>query len=242
MLSVICPYNDRSILEKELQASLKTQRGVEYETILIDAKQYGFCSAAETLNYAGSKAKGDYLVFLHQDIFFENPNVLKQINDFCKKNEFGIAGIAGCVLENKKVITISNICHGKEHTRVSKDKIDTPQEVRSVDECLFVIPKKIFEKIKFSNIGKTWHLYGTDYALQCRKNGYKALVFPIGDIWHLSDGYSLNINYFDSIQKLAKLYQDQKVIVTIFGVWPTNLLILKIKSFYRKIRLILKGN
>ena len=242
MLSIICPYNNKGILESLLQKSLKNQKDVKYETILIEAKQHGFGSAAETLNYAGSKATGDYLIFVHQDIVFENAFVLKQINDFSENNEFGIAGVAGCIVNGKRVLTISNICHGLKHEKASNHKINVPKAVISLDECLLIVPRKVFNKIKFSDIGKTWHLYGTDYSIQCKNEGYKVLVFPITNIWHASNGISLNANYFDSIQKLAKMYSEQKSIITIFGIWPTNLAVLKVKCWYRKVRLMLRGN
>ena len=92
-----------------------------------------------------------------------------------------------------------------------------PVEVDSLDECMLIIPKTIFNKYKFSDIGKTWHLYGTDYALKMLIHHHAVFVFPIA-IWHLSNGASLNGNYFDAMMKLAKKYENNfSEITTIYG-------------------------
>ena len=52
MLSIICVYNNRDILEKYLLNSLKVQ-SIEYELILIDNTSGKFNSAAKALNYGG---------------------------------------------------------------------------------------------------------------------------------------------------------------------------------------------
>ena len=68
-LSVICVYNNKQILESFLLESLKKQN-INYELILINNVNNEFTSAAKALNYAATKATGDYLLFVHQDIFF----------------------------------------------------------------------------------------------------------------------------------------------------------------------------
>ena len=106
---------------------------------------------------------------------------------------------------------------------------------------MLIIPKIIFDKYKFSDIGKTWHLYGTDYALKMLIHHHAVLVFPIA-IWHLSNGASLNGNYFDAMIKLAKIYRnDVSEIVTIYGIWATKMIKLYCKCLYRKIRLRIRG-
>lgn len=242
MISIVCAYNNEEILNKALKKTLEQQVGIEYELLAIDSKIYDFKSAAETLNYAGDKANGEYIIFAHQDIVFENKNDLINLYNLCRKNKFGIAGVAGCVYENGTFYTISNIHHGKEHKLATTKALGTqPKEVDSLDECLIIVPKNIFQKYKFSNLGKTWHLYGTDYSLKMKVNGYKVLVLPI-DLWHLSEGASLNPNYFDAIKKLAKQYKDKTgYIYTIFGYWPTSTLKLWGKCLYRKIRLKIRG-
>lgn len=69
----------------------------------------------------------------------------------------------------------------------------------------------------------------------------KILVVPVY-LWHKSSGASLNLNYFDAIKALAKEYKNKtKIIVTLFGGWPTNCILINLKCFYRKIRFKVKG-
>lgn len=241
MLSILCAYNDEEILKNVLEYSLQLQENANYEFIPINAENHNFSSAAETLNYVAKKAKGEYLLFIHQDVLLEDKCFLEKVENWCERSSFGIAGVAGCINKDGKSVTVSNIYHGKDHKKVCTDKIDMPIPVESLDECLLIIPQNIFGKFTFSDLGRTWHLYGTDYCLKMKLNGYSSVVLPLS-VWHFSNGASLNVNYFESINKLALMYKKNvKKITTIFGVWPTNTILLYIKCTFRKMRLLIKG-
>lgn len=242
MVSIVCAYNNEKILESALKKSLEKQRDVDYEFFPVNTKELEFSSASETLNYAGRRVNGEYIFFVHQDVIFENELDLKYLYNLCCTNQFGIAGVAGCVNQDGKVKAISCIHHGKEHIRATENyDFNKPILADNLDECLLIIPKKVFEHYEFSDIGKTWHLYGADYSLKMKVHFHPVLIFPF-DLWHLSEGNSLNSNYFDSIIELAKLYRkDFKEIVTLFGTWPTSPGILWLKCLYRKLRLYIKG-
>lgn len=243
MISIICPYNNREVLYHALLNSLKNQQGVSYELITINANEHGFLSASETLNYAGRKATGDYLIFVHQDVIFESRYVLREIYSLCTQYDFGIAGVAGCVKTDGIIQVISKIHHGGERQLAgSISNFNIPQTVDSLDECLLIIPKDVFTLFAFSDIGKTWHLYGTDYSLKMKINCRSVLVFPI-NFWHLSDGFSLNLNYYHSVFRLVDLYKKHfKEIITIYGTWPTQKSRLLVKLLYRELRFWVRGN
>lgn len=242
MISIICSYNNQEVLQYALLNSLENQQGVSYELITVDANEHKFLSASETLNYAGRKATGDYLLFVHQDVIFESKFVLREIYSMCTQYDFGIAGVAGCVKLGKTIQTISKIHHGDEHQPAgSITNFNMPQVTDSLDECLLIIPRDVFTLFKFSNIGKTWHLYGTDYSLKMKMNCRNVFVFPI-DFWHLSNGSSLNLNYYHSVFRLADLYRAHfKEIITIYGTWPTRKSRLLVKLLYRELRFLFRG-
>ena len=241
MISLICVSNDHDKLNTILKASLSRQKNVEYELIIVDSNKYGFNSAAEALNFGGKQAKGDYLFFIHHDISFQDDFELAELESYCKKFSFGVAGVAGVKNIEGKVATFSNIFHGEQKTKAANKSISTPVEVDVIDECLIIVPNKVFSKNQFSVIGPTWHLYGTDFALQMKLLDLPVLVFP-SELWHVSDGKSLNLNYFDAIQWLVQRYsKNYSVIYTFFGVWPSNPILLKMKCFYRKLRFYIKG-
>lgn len=241
MLSIICAYNNKKMLNDCVVQSLLKQKNVEYEKIFVNAKDRGFSSAAETLNYGGEQANGDFLIFLHQDIIFETNDVLSKIENYCKTNSFGIAGVAGIVKEGRQNKLYTQIKDGEDHIEAGGEgachSYTKPLKAVSLDECLFIIPKKVFKSFQFSDLGSTWHLYASDYACHCIKNKLNVLILPIQEIWHLSDGKSFNMNYFDALGNLVKLYQkDFQTIYTIFGKWSTNRLIFNLKVLYRKLR------
>lgn len=237
MLTLVCAYNDQSMLENILKKSLKKQKNVEYNLIALNAEELGFSSASETLNYSEKLVPKDseFIIFLHQDIFFENEYTLYEIEKYCRKKDFGIAGVAGILKNTSGLHTISNIKHGKEKSSAAEiNDFSAIVEAESLDECLLIVKYEMFKNYKFHDLGKTWHLYGADYCTLMKSINKKVIVIPIS-LWHLSDGKSLNYNYFDSLLNLAKIYRDRyKKIYTMFGWWPTNPIILRIKIIYRK--------
>lgn len=236
MLSIVCIYNNRETFMNKFMTSLKKQSYKNFELVAIDSTKYKFSKAAEALNYAGNKANGKYIVFLHQDIIFEEENFLEKLVGYCEKYNFGIAGVAG-IKDGK---SYSKIYHGYDRRRISKNvnKIDKVIEVDSLDECLLIIPKNIFEENNFRDIGKTWHLYGVDFCLQMQDIDKKVLLFPLS-LWHYSSGNSFNLNYFYAIKNLCNVTLNRKNISTFWGKWPTNKIKLKLKIIYRKYRYII---
>lgn len=241
MISIICVYNNEKILDECLKASLKLQRDVLYETVFVDSREKKFFSAAEALNYGGSQAKGDYLIFLHQDIVLAH-DTLHKIYEYCKDTDFGIMGVAGVKEINGVVMDYSKIVHGmNKKLAATNHDFKNLLEVDTLDECMLIIPKNIFDSHEFAEYYDTWHLYGVEYCLKMKKIKQKIYVAPVY-LWHKSNGVSLNLNYFDAIRKLAQIYRkDVKKIVTFFGIWPTNNILINIKCFYRKMRFKVKG-
>ena len=64
MISVICVYNNKKILDNCLLKSIKNQT-TKVELILLDNREGRFKSAAEALNFGGEQANGKYLMFVH---------------------------------------------------------------------------------------------------------------------------------------------------------------------------------
>jgi len=67
VISVVCVYNNKTILEDCLLKSLHVQT-TEYESILVDNTEGRFKSASKALNFGAGNAKGKYVMFVHQDV------------------------------------------------------------------------------------------------------------------------------------------------------------------------------
>ena len=193
---------------KEFIDSLKTQEGVSYEVICIDNCSNQYESARRAYNEAAIKANGKFLIFLHPDIRFTTKRDLFDIAKYIDNIEtFGVIGVAGCPYElvNGRRIILSNIYHGNGRYKAGKN-IDKPEIVQTVDECFFVVEKDEFRKIHFSD-KEGWHLYSVELCLQFRNLGKQIYVIP-SNLWHLSDGKSLDYKYMLQLRELIKEYRN----------------------------------
>lgn len=251
MISIVCIYNNRQILSDYLLKSLKNQT-VKFEFIKLNNTKGQFKSAAEALNYGGKKAKGKYLMFVHQDVDLYSNTWLEEVEKILDKlSKLGIAGVAGRSKDEDSVIT--QIKHGNPPRFVGKMQIKKPYEVQTLDECLVIIPKTIFSTLQFDeNVCDNWHLYAVDYCLSVKRLGFDSYVLPIF-IYHKSPGYSISGKYFASLKKVLKKHKSYygKIYTTVGGwstKYPVNLKRIylwtkkKINIILRNIKVIKKSN
>lgn len=232
MISIVCIYNNKKNLNDYLLKSLINQT-VDYELITVDNTKGSFESAAEALNYGGRKAKGKYIMFVHQDVDLSSNTWLVEVEKIVDSlPNIGIAGVAGKIDENG---VITNIKHGNPPKFAGKIQIDKPTKVQTLDECLIIIPKSIFNVLQFDDkVCNDWHLYGVDYCLSAKKMGFEAYVIPM-NIYHLSTGTtnksslqvilslgSLPGGYYKTMKKLLNKHKNSKQIYTTCGNWNTS--------------------
>ena len=218
MFSIVCVYNNKDILENFLLKSLKNQSR-EYELILMDNTNGKFNSAAEALNKGAKKAKGKYILFVHQDVDLSSINWLEKCESILDSIEnLGIAGVAG---RSKRVeFAVTNIFDGIPPGPAGSE-IEKPTEVQTLDECLVIIPKKIFKIIKFDEkVCDDWHLYTVDYSLSVNEKGYGVYVIPLF-VYHRSKAFSFSENYYVTLKKLLKKHIKSKIVLTTVDDWVT---------------------
>lgn len=236
MISVVCVYNDERVLENWLLKSLKAQT-TAYEFIPVNNNEKHFKSAAQALNYGGKKATGKYIMFVHQDMDLLSPAFLGEAEKMLDVlPDAGVAGIIGMspngadhksrfrnvILEHEDPVTPLGI------------PIDVPEEVQTVDECLFFIPKEVFDRYQFDEITcDNWHFYAVDYCLSVKSSGYKVFVLPL-KVHHRSHGFSIKFsNGIGSIRYLLefggcltkvikKHKKDYRCVYTTNGDYRTN--------------------
>ena len=221
MISIVCTCNNRTILDNYLMEGLKKQ-SIDYELIVVEDKKTDFKSASEALNYGGSKATGDYIIFAHQDVRMDNQNWLSDMGGLVEKiPNMGIAGIAGKSESSDEVLT--NVKHGDDPHFASKSQINEPLKVQTLDECLLIVPKKVFDQLKFDEITcDGWHLYGVDYCLMIKDMGMDVYVLPL-PITHKSSGDPFAGEYYRTLGKLFKKHgKNYKTIHTTVSDWNTK--------------------
>ncbi len=238
MISVVCVYNNKNTFKNFLLKSLKKQM-VQYELIEIDNSQGDFQSAAQALNDGGMRAQGDYIMFAHQDVNLLVCDWLSQAENMLTTiPDLGIAGVIG-VQDSRpgyKAIWRNVIKYDYDQKELG-NPIYEPEQVQTLDECLIIIPKQIFNKHSFDyKTCNSWHLYAVDYCLTIRNKGYSVYVLPLC-VWHLSRGVAqdkwykiiLSLGIFETEYYLAlkavikKHKHDFKQINTSCGCWQTSI-------------------
>lgn len=220
MISIVCTCNNKTVLNNYLLKGLKNQTE-PYELIVVEDSKTDFKSAAQALNYGGEKATGEYIIFAHQDVLMENPGWLADLNKSLPElKNLGAAGIAGKSEKNPEVIT--NVKHG-DQPHLAGEEIDKPVKVQTLDECLIVVPKKVFQVRKFDeSTCDGWHLYGVDYCLMMDEMGLDVYVLPL-PIIHKSSGDPFADEYYRTLGKLFKKYKENySTIHTTVSNWNTS--------------------
>lgn len=228
--SIISVYNDKKSLRDNLLPSLKKQTR-NFEQILIDNRNNKqFNSAASALNSAAKKARGKYLLFIHQDIILDDIDWLKKAEVILNQlPDLGIAGVAGL---SKKLIAVgyiddAGLTWGKPFKK--------PQLAQTLDECLFIIPRKVFKKIQFDeNNFDHWHCYAVDYSLVVADKGLKVYTLPL-KTRHMSR----RINMVDLSKYQARVYKKHqskyKYVATTCGILTPSTIFMRKKLSYNPI-------
>ena len=233
-VSIICVYNKTFILKNQLLKSLKIQKS-DYELILVDNRNNKFKSATSALNFGAKKATGEYLIFVHQDIIIDNPNWLEEtISEIKKLDNPGIVGVAGKT--NTRFIR-TNILHGTPPKKVTPFPLEKPEIASTVDECLFIIPKKVFDLLQFDEqTCFDWHLYATDYVLSVKKLGFNPYIIPT-NLVHTSEGASMSEGYYETMKKLQIKHFNEHTIRNCMTDWYTYIPVSvqrKMKAYNKK--------
>jgi len=241
VISIVVVYNDRRAFNEILLKSLRKQTS-KYELIAVENTERKFESAAEALNYGGSQANGEYIAFVHQDVELDSASWLQRVERILDGiRDLGIAGVAGmsekgesdrergrgCISDCGEIWQWSN-------------PVQYPEEVQTLDECLLIVPRSVFSKMRFDE--KTfdgWHCHGADYCLRIRQMGLKAYVIP-AFVYHRS----LRLNIKGLLEYQERLFSKHrgsyKRIFTTCGEisWPRLKLRILTKSFeplYKKL-------
>jgi hypothetical protein len=248
MISVICVYNEELVFHNCLSRSLSAQKH-EFEFVPIDNTENQFKSAAEALNWGGTQAVGDYLMFVHQDVDLRSDSWLDSTEALLDSlPELGIAGVAGISERGGPFAKrCSNTIHHRPQARYRNvitqgpqmdrwgTPIREPERVQTVDECLVIIPKSVFKLRQFDEVTcDDWHLYATDYCLSVAAQGFSVYAIP-KCIHHQSKGYeetsaqgviaSLGSHpeeYYRTLEHVLNKHKDSyKWIHTSCGSWNT---------------------
>ncbi|MGA2522370.1 MAG: glycosyltransferase, partial [Acidimicrobiales bacterium] len=133
----------------------------------------GCASAAEGLNGGLARARGAFVVFVHQDVYIPEGWPARMVSQWrlaeSGGSPIGIAGVFGVLDRTVPFDAIGRVVH--------RDRLlahrTLPADVDGLDELLMVVPRDTALRVD-PELG--WHLYGTDLALQARQRGLRVVV------------------------------------------------------------------
>ena len=256
MISIVCVYNNERLLADFLLDSLSRQTA-HYELITIDNAENQFTSAAQALNCGGRKARGKYIMFVHQDIRLCSIEWLHDAERMLDSlQNLGVAGIAG---RREGGCILANLTNGTPPTAAGTYIGAEPVAVQTLDECLTIVPRHVFNVLQFDEITcDGWHLYAVEYCMSSRLLGFTLHVLPF-HTYHASGGFSstptepidrlisrcpmtvqafLPKEYYAALKKVMKKHKNNvSKIHTVFGDWSTSspIAVQQMTSVMRKI-------
>ncbi len=77
--------------------------------------------------------------------------------------------------------------------------------MQTIDSCCYAIRKETIEKYGFWKKRKGFHMYIEELCLRVRETGGIAVVIPV-NLWHFSEGNSLDYSYYLSVKTVAYKY------------------------------------
>lgn len=188
-ISLICIYNNKKILEKNLASNLPK----EIEFLPLDnTNNQKFSSAAQGLNFGIKKAKNNTVVCCHQDVIFTSGWWGNFVEQECRLGNWGALGIAGSAKEARRWTWGYNL--------------DVPKEIETLDECCIILNKKnrlFFDEKNFNK----FHCYGIDICLQARNKGLSNFVIA-GEVAHQC-GQNLKSNWLEQTAPFKEAIQKK---------------------------------
>ena len=174
MISVVCVYHNRPLLERSLLESLKGQ--APHQLILVDNRSGAYSSAAKALNYGARRATGEYIMFVHQDVELVGEHWLEAAEVYLEGlTNWGLAGVFGVsAMGGTRDERVKGFVWGGENLG---HPLQAPEEVQTLDEIVLIVPRAAFRGFD-QGVFDGWHCYGADYALTMIEEGKRVYVIP----------------------------------------------------------------
>lgn len=204
-------------INSSLYENIRSTVGCAYELLIIDNSENKY-SIFEAYNLGIEKSMGEYLCFIHDDIFIHTKDwgsTLEQIFENDKK--IGLIGVAGSKVKTKmpsawwdcdeehKVINILQHLPNNLKEHWNKGFTKKLEEVVVIDGVFMALRKD--DSIKFNEKLKGFHNYDLNLSIECSKYQYKIVVTKNILLEHFSIG-SINKEWVKSSFIFYKLYRN----------------------------------
>jgi GT2 family glycosyltransferase len=190
----------------------KILKGIKNITVIHNANNIGFVEAS---NIGAKKAKGEYIVFMNNDVKVTKGWLKPMLNIFLEKEKVGIVGCKllypdGSLQEAGGIVWSDGSAwnYGRND---SPDKCEY-NYVREVDYCsaaCIMIRKELFEMVDgFDTRYSPAYCEDSDLAFKIREKGYRVLYQPETIIFHY-EGMTAGRNIFSGIKKYQETNREK---------------------------------
>ena len=186
-ISLIVCSRTPSIPDNLLANVAETIGDVPYEWVCIDNSQNQY-SIFQAYNLGVSRAKGEVLCFMHDDIFYRSNHWGSAVVKMLAVDADACATMTNKYVRRAPSYT-GNVGYGHlnyidEVHGIIREKHEVPTQVILFDGMWFCIRRKCFDKIRFDEQYSGFHFYDMDIAMQLYTNGYRTMFIPDILIWH----------------------------------------------------------
>lgn len=218
MISIVCVFNEPRVLEERLLRSLGEQAS-EHEVITVDNQTNRFDGASKALNWGASQARGEWILFVHQDISLLTNEWLARAEALVREDGGGgWYGVAGGTREGRLRGII------RDRSALIGAPFESPLEVQTLDECVLIHRREAENNYQyFDEAVPGWHAYGVEACCAAIRAGQRNYVLPL-PVWHdskLDDVSSVLPDLKVSHEYVwHKHGAELKTIVTTCGILP----------------------
>ena len=203
-VSLICVFNDAGVREQCLDRSIERHRSEveDLDYVQVDNRDGAFRSAGAAYNFGAARARHDHLVFVHQDVVLHSLAALERAAAALDADhEIGLAGALGVRRRGQLVGRI------RDRVVLLGERPDGPVDVDAVDEMLFVVPRRAFQREQLSEAPAfAWHAYAVDYGLRLRRDGLRVCAV---DVPLTHNSFSVNTEeLFTAYAELRRVYPE----------------------------------
>ncbi len=204
--SVISAVNNEAVVEQCLLSSRDISSA--REVIL----QRGYASAAAAYNAAIEKAKGEILVFVHQDVYLPEgwatalENAVRSVSE--ADPNWGVLGVWGVTLAGGHV----GFVYDGGWRRILGHPFDGGVEVETLDEVLLVVRKS--SGLRFDQELGGFHMYGSDICLEARRRGRKCYAIGAFCVHNTNQYGMLPVGFWKGYLAMRRKWKAQLPIKT----------------------------
>lgn len=206
--SIVIIYTDMTKLNKaklwiERQSIFK-----DIELIAMDNRDGQFSSCAQGLNHGAEQSGGEYLLFMHQDVYLWDLQAVEKYCEYLSSNPHSVIGVAG-VCANGDIVT--DICETEEKIERGSRARGKVFQVDALDECLIAMKRERWEQLRFDpECCDNWHGYGMEICYHNVLEGGTNEMVPL-QICHDSQGTPHTASFRRTIHNLVRKYQGTQI-------------------------------